>query len=234
MVSDKSQKHLPPYVAYKTFHTFIEGLKSSGIPARIDRSYWGAHWSGSTGTQLVAALRFLGLVDSSGVPTPRLKQLVFAQGTQRTEILKQASSEGFDFLIRGTFDCSTATYGQLVEAFHNNFQVNNDVVRKCAKFFIGLAAESGIPLSSFITNRSKTIHTTSGTKSGKSSRKVLPRTNQNPQIPQEIGAIPGESSYQQMLLTKFPTFNPAWPDDIQRKWFEAYAELLKRSPGNGM
>lgn len=31
-----------------------------------------------------------------------------------------------------------------------------------------------------------------------------------------------------MLLEKFPSFDPAWNDDLKLKWFEAFDELLKK------
>jgi len=40
MVAEKGKKSLPPYVSYRTFRNFIDGLQT-GMPSRIDRSYWG-------------------------------------------------------------------------------------------------------------------------------------------------------------------------------------------------
>ncbi|MFC1977877.1 hypothetical protein ACFLWS_06420, partial [Chloroflexota bacterium] len=69
------------------------------MPAVIDRSYWGERFSGSNGTQLMTALRFLGLIDSSGMPMTRLIQLVSAKGSQRSEILMQIGHGAYNFLI---------------------------------------------------------------------------------------------------------------------------------------
>ena len=89
MVKDKGRKRLPPYVSYRTFQNFIDGLQQEGIPARIDRSYWSDRLSGSTGIQLMSALRFLGLIDADGTPTNRLRLLASTRGIPRTEILKR-------------------------------------------------------------------------------------------------------------------------------------------------
>ena len=67
MTIEKGRKHLPPYVSYRTFHNFIERLQQH-MPSRIDRCYWGELLSGSNGTQLMAALRFLNLIDVNGKP----------------------------------------------------------------------------------------------------------------------------------------------------------------------
>lgn len=227
MISDRSQKRLPPYVSYRTFLNFVDGLQP-GIPARIDRSYWGDNLSGSTGTQLMAALRFLGLVDGDSLPTSRLKMLVFAKGTQRGEVLKQISNDCFAFLSQGTFDLQTATYAQMAEVFRNTYQLTPDVGRKCIKFFIGLANDAGIALSSFILKPSKTKHASIGLKTA---RKAHKGTVRNLAIPEDVEIIPERTSWDKILIAKFPNFDPAWPDEIKLKWFEDFDQLLKRGLG---
>jgi len=218
MVNDKSRKRLPPYVSYRTFLNFIDGLQQQ-VPARIDRSYWGEMLSGSTGTQLMAALRFLGLIDASGKPTGRLKPLVSAKGEQRRELLREITSEAFGFVLQSSLDPQNATYAQLGEVFHSTFQLTDDVGRKCIKFFIALASDAGIPLSPFITKRSRSTQTGTGTKT--ITKKASARTNRNLILPQHSEEIPDG------LLAKFPTFDPTWSDEVKLKWFEAFDQLLR-------
>jgi hypothetical protein len=33
------------------------------------------------------------------------------------------------------------------------------------------------------------------------------------------------------LLAKFPTLDPAWPDDVKSKWFDAFQQLMERIEG---
>jgi hypothetical protein len=225
MSTESLRKHLPPYVSYRTFRNFLDGLQQ-GIPARIDRSYWGDRWSGSTGSQLVAALRFLGLVDSNGVPTNRLKQLVSARDTQRTEILRQMATEAFAFLLRGSLDSQTATYAQTEELLHNTYQVTPDVSRKCIKFFVGLASDAAIPLSPFIIKKSRVMTTSTGTK--RISPKGVTRTKMDSIVPQTDPKMPDQWSLDKILLSKFPTFDPSWTDEVKIKWFDAFDTLLRR------
>ncbi len=227
MTNDKSRKHLPPYVSYRTFRNFIDGLQQR-VPARIDRSYWGDTLSGSTGIQLMAALRFLNLIDDNGKPATRLKPLVIAKGNQREELLKEIALESFSFALQGPLDPQSATYGQLNEFFHETFQLTEDVGRKCIKFFVELAHDAGISLSPFITKRLRSSHTTPGTKT--ISKKTIHRTKRNLIIPQDIEEIPENISWNRMLLTKFPSFDPNWGDEIKLKWFTAFDELMKHSP----
>ncbi len=223
MAKDKGRQRLPPYVSYRTFQNFLEGLQH-GVPARIDRSYWSDRLSGSTGTQLMSALRFLRLIDANNVPTSQLKSLAQASGGQRTEMLKQVATEAFSFLMQGTLDLQSSTYAQLQEAFDNTFELTDGVSRKCVKFFVEMANAAGIPLSPFISKRLRTARSSSGTKvipkktEGRVSRKVV--------VPQQTEEIPFQTPWERMLLAKFPTFDPTWTDEVKLKWFEAFDKLL--------
>jgi len=225
VVNDKGRKSLPPYVSYRTFRNFVDGLQL-GIPSRIDRSYWGDRYSGSTGTQLMTALRFLGLIDGNGIPTTRLRQLVSAKGAQRPEILKQIAYTSFDFLSERILDPQVATYSQLEEAFYNTYQVTGDVARKCIKFFVSLESDAGVPLSTFIMKKSRTIRADSIRK--RTAKKTSSGTNRNSATPLVVDSIPAQITWYEMVLEKFPTFDPTWSDDIKLKWFEAFDALLKR------
>jgi hypothetical protein len=249
MVRDTKRKRLPPYVSYRTFYNFIDRLQE-GIPSRIDRSYWSERLSGSNGTQLMSALRFLGLIDTGGVPTSLCRQLVDASGTQRTEVLKQITSEAYGFLLQGTLDSQTATYSQLEEVFHNTFELTDSVRRKCIKFFVALASDAEIPLSPFIMKRVRSAQSHTGTRT--LTRRTGSKKKRNNKVPQNLEEVPVEMSWDKMLLAKFPvfdpswsdgvklgwleafeglkfpTFNPAWTDEVKLKWFAAYDKLLER------
>ena len=225
MITEKSRGRLPPYVSYRTFRNFLEGLQQR-VPSRIDRSYWGDTLSGSTGTQLMAALKFLGLIDARGQPTPRLKPLVSTKGEQRAELLREILSEAFGFIMRSSLELQNATYSQLDEIFHDTFQLTDDVRRKCVKFFVELATDAGVPLSPFITKRFRSTHTNAGIKIPVKRTSI--RTNRNLVMPQSLEEIPEQGPWGRMLLTKFPTFDPSWSDELKLKWFEAFDELLKR------
>lgn len=232
MTSEKSRKRLPPYISYRTLRNFISRLQAQ-IPARIDRSYWGETLSGSTGTQLIAALRFLGLIDSGGKPSNRLRLLVPAKGEQQAEILREISSEAYDFVFGSSLDIQNATYSQLEEVFHDTFQLTPDVCRKCIKFFVSLATEARIPLSPFMTKRFRWAQANSGTSITKNiPRKVKHKTIQNVIIPHVMEKVPDDSSWNSILLAKFPAFDPNWSDEVKMKWFLAFDELLKRYPNS--
>ena len=76
----------PPYVSFNTFRTLLNWLRSEGVPLQFDRSFWQAKFSGSTGTQLVAALRFLGLIQGDR-PLEDMESLVEASPDERRFII---------------------------------------------------------------------------------------------------------------------------------------------------
>ena len=227
MTIEEVKKHSPPYVSYKTFGNFISQLQPQ-VPTRIDRSIWGDMFSGSTGTQLMSAMRFLNLIDANSRPTPRLRVLPSASGEHRTALLRQVTEEAYAFVLKGTLDTQNATYAELADVFQNTYNVKSDVCRKCIKFFTEISKDAGISLSPQITKKRKMPRTNSGTKN--TNKKVGTRTNENFVVPDKDPKVPGILTWHQMLADKFPHFDPAWNDEIKKKWFEAYFELFKINP----
>jgi len=225
MLKNNIRKRLPPYVSYRTFLNFVERLQQGGIPSRIDRSYWGDRVSGSTGIQLMAALRFLGLIDANGVPSSRLRQLVSSKDAQRSDILRQISADAFNFLQEGTFDSQTATYAQVEEVFHRTFELTDSVARKCVKFFVALASDAGMPLSPFIIKRVRLTWAGTGTGTKPVIKRRGNKVKRNLIVPPSLEEIPSEASWDKMLLTKFPTFDPSWSDGVKLGWLEAFDGL---------
>jgi hypothetical protein len=227
MTTEEGKKHSPPYVSYKTFGSFLTQLQPQP-PTRIDRSIWGEMFSGSTGTQLMSAMRFLNLIDVNSRPTARLKLLTGASGEHRAVLLRQVADEAYAFVLKGTLDIQNATYAELEDVFQNTYRMKSDVCRKCIKFFTEFSKDAGIPLSPQITKKRKVPRTNSGTKNTK--KEVGIRTNNNLVVPVKETIIPELLSWHQMLADKFPHFDPAWNDEIKKKWFEAYFELFKINP----
>ena len=135
----------PPYTSYRTFKTFIEDLHEHGVPSRIDRSVL-TRFSGVVGTQLMHALRFLGLIEDDGRPTERLKGLVKAHGTgswpeKLLELL------GHEYSPMFAIDLETATPSHFNEAFRKAFPAADAVVQKCVTFFLYAASDAGVRIS---------------------------------------------------------------------------------------
>ena len=156
---------------------------------------------------------------------PRLRVLPESTGEHRAALLRQVTEEAYAFVLKGTLDTQNATYAELADVFQNTYNMKSDVCRKCIKFFIEISKDAGISLSPQITKKRKVPRTNSGTKNA--NKKVGIRTNENFIVPIKETKIPGLLPWHQMLGDKFPHFDPAWNDEIKKKWFEAYFELLK-------
>src|SRR4030042_3292988 len=114
----------------------------------------------------MAALRFLGLIDTNGVSSARFNQLVLLKCIQKKDLLKQITTDSYGYLfnVNEPFDLQSSTYSQLEEQFQKNFELTDSVNRKCVKFFVSMAADAGILLSPFITRRLRTLPDGTGTK----------------------------------------------------------------------
>ena len=135
----------PPYTSYRTFKTFLDDLHEHGVPSRIDRSVL-TRFSGVVGSQLVHALRFLGLIEDQGRPTERLRELVEAHGEPRwaetfLRVLRQEYAPMF------AIDLETATPSHFNEAFRKAFPAADAVVQKCVTFFLYAANDAGVKIS---------------------------------------------------------------------------------------
>jgi Family of unknown function (DUF5343) len=149
MARDGSEKmrslRTAPYTSYRTFKTFIEDLREHGVPSRIDRSVL-TRFSGVVGTQLMHALRFLGLIDDEGRPTQRLGELANAHGGAEWPVtLSQALREAYAPIF--AIDLETATPSHFGAAFRKAFPAAEAVVQKCVTFFLYAAADAGLTVS---------------------------------------------------------------------------------------
>jgi hypothetical protein len=135
----------PPYTSYRTFKTFIEDLHGHGVPSRIDRSVL-TRFSGVVGTQLMHALRFLGLIEDDGRPTERLKGLVKAHGTANWSA-RLLELLGHEYAPMFAIDLETATPSHFNEAFRKAFPAADAVVQKCVTFFLYAANDAGVRIS---------------------------------------------------------------------------------------
>lgn len=212
----------PPYVSFKSLLTLVEELKTNGIPPQIDRSVL-SRFSGGLGSQLVMAMKSLGMVTEDNKPTPRGVAAIKAFGTDMFAIeLRPLIEQAYPFL-RG-IDLSEATPSMFATAFKTGTGAKEDVLRKCRTFFIHAAQYVGIPIGPRILSGSVPRSSTPG------AVKRKPRTPKTPPADkvkeQQQHHTTTTSSVAQTLLAKFPEFDPSWSDDLKAKWFDGYGRLL--------
>ncbi|MDP3072465.1 MAG: DUF5343 domain-containing protein [Opitutaceae bacterium] len=134
----------PPYLAFKTFQNFINGFRQAGLPARIDRTVM-AGQSGATQSSLMLTLKYFGLIQENGTPTPALVNLVEHPETE-TKQYADLARRSYPFIFSNGLNLETATDGQLQEAFRAA-GLGGETIRKGLTFFVMMADAAGIKIS---------------------------------------------------------------------------------------
>ncbi len=123
------------------------------MPLRFDRSFWQAKFSGSNGTQLVAALRFLGLL--KGVrPQPDLERLVNATPDDRRSILATILINSYKNIP--IEELARATPAMVRTWFRTTYPIDGNTARKAISFFVSGMKEGEIPLSNAVRKMART------------------------------------------------------------------------------
>lgn len=215
---------VPPYVPYRSFRNFIDSLKQ-GIPARIDRSVMSS-MSGALQSQLATTLRYLGLTKATGQPTELLAKLVNSEGPERARVMYDIVTTSYPFLSQAEgFDVKSATPRMFEEKFAE-MGASGGTLDKCMLFFLAAAKEAGIETSPhFKSQRGPRMMRP---RQRSTVRMVDPNADSNNDSREDEGTQTGNVSWSQMLLSKFPSFDPAWPDDVKAKWFDAFEKLMKQ------
>ena len=228
MTPQEQTSIVPPYVPYRTFQTFLEFLFDEGMPDRIDRTVWGSRFSGSSGTQLMTALKVLSLIDTNGRPGQDLNDLVYAEGDARRSTLREVLERFYTPLFK--LDLARASKGQFHEAFRS-FGTKEGVLTKCEAFFIRAAQSAGIEISKRIlvgrhgANRGRNVPVlsrsrTSSTQSGASGKIAAPVSMDG-----DSSGISMKLQLADRILSKYPDFDPAWDPAVQAKWLEGMTRL---------
>jgi hypothetical protein len=139
-----------PYVAFRTFLSTLEGFQA-GLPNRIDRSVWPS-LSGAVQGQLLAAFRFLALVDEQGAPTPLLRELAAAGPEARQRLLRRVLEKSYPDLI--ALELARASPRQLEEAVRRG-GYSGATLRKAASFFLQAAVYADLPISVLLRKKTR-------------------------------------------------------------------------------
>ena len=218
----------PPYTSYRTFKTFIEDLHEHGVPSRIDRSVL-MRFSGVVGSQLMHALRFLGLIEDDGRPTHRLKELMKAHAAGQwpetfLELLRQEYAPMF------AIDLETATPSHFNEAFRRAFPAADAVVQKCVTFFLYAANDAGVKISGRVLKGRKPRSLTPRRKPAKPAfaPPSVGKPEAGPPPPQPSGSHADAKTQSQLLLMHLD------PNEMNDEQQAAVWTLLKYFKARGL
>jgi hypothetical protein len=220
-----SSARIPPYIPFKTFLTFLNELKTNGLPPQIDGSVL-RRFSGGTQSQLKMAVKSLGLLDNAK-PTAGLAALVDAYETPQFEpMLLALLKSNYPYVF--ALDLMSATPTMFADAFKVT-GAKEDVSRKCRTFFLHAAKRAGVPLGQRILTGSVPRTQSNG----------APKRRAKKEKDAADTVATGDSGHSthrkpahggdvlDKLLAKFPEFDPAWPAELKEKWFENFGQFMK-------
>ena len=162
----------PPYVSFNTFRALLDWLKTEGVPLQFDRSFWQAKFSGSTGTQLVAALRFLGLLRADR-PLPDLEGLVEATTADRRFVLKELLRDSYAAVPFDELDRATPA---MIRRWFSTYPIDGHTLRKAISFFVSAAKEAEIPMSNAVSKMSKSKTARTAARDRQDARRTMAAT----------------------------------------------------------
>jgi len=225
--SDKAPS--PPYLPFKTLENTIEGLKGAVIPSRVDRTLFNKQ-SGTIQTYLISSMKFFGLIDESSAPTALLSEWVNSDD-QGKALLKRLIPEKYTIFFDGNFPIKSATLGQFKEKL-SEIGLNGDSARKALIFFGKACEEAGIEVSPHLKGTRGGV--SNGGSGGGGTRKGRKKRNQVQEaaIPLvQAPAPPTPKTTTEVLLNKFPDFDPTWDQEVQKVWFANFSKLMQVSTG---
>ena len=134
--SDLLVKVRPPYVAFKTFETFLQRLAREDIPARVDSSLL-KRWRIAAGNEsaLVTSLKSLSLIDADGRPTNEYREMRLSIPRQQAALRRCAERAyaGLDTPVEAEIGAD-----QLHDCFVAKRGLHGQMVDKAMRFFRGL------------------------------------------------------------------------------------------------
>lgn len=110
--------------------------------------------AGSIQTWVISALKYFGLIDEDGVPTPKLDALATASEQERPRVIAEMLREGYPFLFARDVDLTNITYNDLRRRFEETGAQGETAV-KAISFFTGMAKVANIPISPFVATRQR-------------------------------------------------------------------------------
>jgi hypothetical protein len=146
MANAEAPKWVPPYISFTTLTGLLDKMKEDGgAPPQIDRSYLQG-FSGGYQSQVIAAMKSLGLIDDKGIVTDKLTELVEAADRKAREpMVAEMLREYFPEPVK--LGGIKATQGQLETAF-KVWGIGGDTLRKAIAFYLAAARYSNVPISS--------------------------------------------------------------------------------------
>lgn len=177
-MAETSKPQSPPYATLGNLIGFFNRLKETSVPTRIDPTVFG-NASGSVVYSVLAALKFLKLIDEEGRPSDAFERIVNADDAGRSLEMKSLLQAAYPSLFSTEIDLRRASAGEFDEHLRKQFGIQGSTVDKVAAFFIGAAKMAGIELSTQIDSR-KPAAVSGAKKSARGRKRPIEESAQEP------------------------------------------------------
>lgn len=217
-----------PYISFASVLRVLEALRGFR-PRESDARQFIQNMDKTCATHRIAALRFLGLLDADGVPTPTLANLLGAIGTAAwPDTLAQTIRTAFRPIT--ALDLAKMTLTQFETAFARHYAGSEAVLRKSRTFFVHAAIQAKIPLSAGLVRAAKPR---AGDRVAEIGRNQLPATigsasDQPEPPPDAANAAEPPSTLAVRLLSELDTH--AMDDNVR----QAFWTLLRHIKDRGI
>jgi hypothetical protein len=180
-----------------------------------------ANMSGSNQALLLATIRFLHLASDQGIPTADLKQLIESPEGERKNIWRRILLNAYADTFGSKIDLERTTTDELADAIRRQGVTSPDRIRKCVTFFTMAAKDAGIKLSPHIKPYAGRRLPSRRTRAENEDE----QQGQGGHISNSIDET--SASNWRLLLSKFPDFDPSWPEELRKNWLDGFQTLSK-------
>jgi hypothetical protein len=143
------QRHSVAYVPFTTFLSAIDALeKTPAIPHRFDTSVW-PKYSVAIQSQLLGALRFLGLVDAESSPTAAFRALVRDKVNRKSSMRKILESSYAKIVKLGLTTISPREF----DGAMRQYGMKGETHKKAISFFLRAANYAELPMSPLLRRK---------------------------------------------------------------------------------
>lgn len=229
MAEESQPKTTPIYVSYLTFTNLLDWLRDLGtLPSQFDRSFWGHKFSGSGGGQLMAGLRFLGLLKGDE-PTERLEQIALASDDERRQLLIDLLNDayGHDFIAS-----LPRTTPKLVNDRLSDLGTTDTTHAKARSFFVNAAKAVGLSMPPQVAKQARnrpTVSRKTPNRKRTSDTTIETKTLEKPDLKKHDdveGLPPGLHQALIPLLRDLAKDGPAWDERGRNRWKRTWDQTL--------
>ena len=227
--AEKTEQNAPPYASYAIFTTFLDWVKEMpAMPSKIDRSLWESKFAGSTGSQLMAGLRFLKLLGYDNSPLPGLEQLAKADREARKGLMLRVLRDQYG---SGLVDGLATMTPHMLDEELRNLGATPGTHRKSVSFFVNAAKANDVTVPAAIGKKARirSIRPKSQRQTGKAQEKSAAdgrgdtvEPSQPPKEEQEFSLHLALTA----MLRDLEKKGPKWTKAERDVWFNTFVATL--------